>query len=138
MNSMSTTMIKMKSKLIAPCGLNCAACYAFLRKKDPCPGCRYDTTPKPVSRLRCKMKSCSFFSETKAKYCYECSEFPCKPLKQLDKRYRTKYHVSVIENLQTIKRDGIRKFLAQEANRWTCRNCSGTICIHTQICSGCG
>jgi len=26
--------------LIAPCGMNCGACIAFMRDKNNCPGCR--------------------------------------------------------------------------------------------------
>ncbi len=30
--------------------------------------------------------------EGKLRFCFECESYPCKRLKALDKRYRTKYH----------------------------------------------
>ena len=33
---------------------------------------------------------------------------------QGDKRYRTKYHMSMIENLESIKEQGMEQFLIQE------------------------
>ena len=53
------------------------------------------------------------------KYCFECDTFPCARLKQLDKRYRTKYEMSMIENLEYIRDHGIRKFVKHEEKRWT-------------------
>ena len=31
------------------------------------------------------------------------SDFPCRRLKELDKRYHTRYHMSIIDNLNYIK-----------------------------------
>jgi hypothetical protein len=59
-------------------------------------------------------------------------------LKHLDKRYRTKYEMSMIENLGNIKNFGIRKFLKNEDVRWTCSQCGGTICVHKKYCIDCG
>ena len=64
--------------------------------------------------------------------------FPCAGLKQPDRRYRTKYGMSMIENLEAIKESGIRKFIQKEKKRWTCPECGGTICIHRPQCPSCG
>lgn len=48
------------------------------------------------------------------KFCFQCKVFPCKKLQSLDKRYRTKYDTSVIENLLQIKTLGVKKFLQSE------------------------
>jgi hypothetical protein len=124
--------------LIAPCGINCGVCAAYLRVKNPCPGCRVPDPNKPVTRLRCKIKTCRTFQNGSAKYCFECKDFPCDVLKHLDKRYRTRYHMSEIENLEYIRDNGIRKFLKYEEKRWTCSKCGGTICVHKGYCVGCG
>ena len=29
-----------KTRLIAPCGMNCAVCLGYLREKNKCPGCQ--------------------------------------------------------------------------------------------------
>jgi hypothetical protein len=124
--------------LIAPCGINCGICAAHLRDKNPCPGCRAPDASKPVTRLRCKIKTCRTFRNGNAKYCFECKDFPCDVLEHLDKRYRTKYNMSEIENLDYIRDNGIRKFLKYEEKRWTCPRCGGTICVHKGYCVECG
>lgn len=128
----------MKLSLIAPCGMNCGICYAYLREKNKCPGCRLFNTKEPVSIARCKIKNCEIIQKGKVKYCFECDTFPCKNLKHLDKRYRTKYNMSEIENLEYIKKNGIRKFVTIEKTRWACSKCGGTICVHKGYCHSCG
>ena len=78
------------------------------------------------------------FQKSKAKFCFECEVFPCDRLNHLDKRYRTKYNMSMIENLANIKKAGIGKFLESEKTRWTCKNCGGVICVHKKYCYNCG
>jgi hypothetical protein len=127
-----------KTALIAPCGMNCGICMAYLRDKNKCSGCRGSDTKRPVTRTKCKIKNCTTLQEGKRKYCFKCREFPCDRLKHLDKRYRTKYGMSMIENLESIKAHGIRKFLISEKARWTCPECGGTACVHKGRCHVCG
>ncbi len=127
-----------KFSLIAPCGMNCSICRAYVREKNKCPGCRGTDINKPVTRVRCKIKSCTFFRNSSTKFCFECGNFPCDNLKHLDKRYRTKYDMSMIENLGNIKNFGMKKFLKNEDIRWTCSRCKGTICVHKGYCIDCG
>lgn len=122
---------------IAPCGMNCGICYAFLRKKNRCAGCRDDNYLKPASRFKCKIKNCEIFNSDKNKFCYQCKDFPCKTLCHIDKRYRTKYNMSMIENLENIKINGLKKFTASEKKRWECPVCGGTICVHKKYCISC-
>jgi hypothetical protein len=124
--------------LIAPCGMNCGICMAYLREKNRCFGCRAPDDGKSVTRTRCKIKTCGIIKKSKAKYCYTCGEFPCANLKHLDKRYRTKYNMSMVENLNNIKEHGINRFLKAEKIRWKCPHCGGTINVHRGICVACG
>ncbi len=126
------------TSLIAPCGINCGVCRAYLREKNKCPGCRGLNVDKPITRARCEIKICKVFKNKKAKFCFQCDVFPCDRLKHLDKRYRTKYNMSTIENLGNIEKSGIRKFLLNEKTRWICSNCGGTICVHKGFCWNCG
>jgi len=123
--------------LIAPCGMNCGICMAYLRDKNKCPGCRGCDADKPKTRIICKIKNCRNFHKGKIRYCFECKKFPCDNLKHLDKRYRTRYHMSMMENLEHIKESGIRKFVKQEKVRWACPVCKGIICVHTGHCHSC-
>ncbi len=118
--------------------MNCGICSAYLREKDKCPGCRAANTNKAITTLRCKIKNCEVIQKGKVKFCFECDNFPCKYLKHLDKRYRTKYNMSMIENLGNIKKYGIRKFVGNEKMRWSCSECGGTINVHKGYCYSCG
>jgi tetratricopeptide (TPR) repeat protein len=128
----------MDTSLIAQCGMNCGICMAYLRDKNKCPGCRGDDFHKAVTVIKCKIKNCIIYQTSEAKFCFECEQFPCDNLKHLDKRYRTKYNMSMVENLENIKNFGIRTFLGTEKKKWTCSECGGTICVHKGYCYSCG
>ena len=124
--------------IIAPCGMNCRICMAYLRGKNKCPGCRGIDMNKPVTRSKCKIKNCSTFKKEKSQFCFICDKFPCDRLKHLDERYRIKYNMSMIENLEFIKKSGIKKFIGNEKIKWACSECGGIICVHNGYCSNCG
>jgi hypothetical protein len=132
------TKLSMKSSLLAPCGINCSVCIAYLREKNKCPGCRTNTITKPITRAQCKIKNCNELNKNNLKFCFECKKFPCERMKHMDKRYRTRYNMSTIENLENIKKFGIREFVKNEKIRWTCSHCGGTICVHRRYCYNCG
>jgi hypothetical protein len=132
----------MEEQLIAPCGMNCGVCLAYLAQKNDlkkkgfnrtyCPGCR----PRGKNCAFMK-KACAKLGEGLVRFCYECADYPCRRLKGLDKRYRTKYHMSMIENLDFIKAKGMEAFLEKEKARWSCPECGETICCHNGLCMVC-
>lgn len=126
------------TRLIAPCGINCGVCSFYLRSKNPCPGCLNDNRHKSDSCRRCRIKTCAVLSEHGYRFCFKCKNLPCETLKRLEKRYRTKYHVNVLENLEDIRRIGVREFAHREKERWACEQCGDVVCMHTARCSGCG
>ena len=130
--------VQLNNSLIAPCGMNCSICLAFLRDKNKCPGCRNMGTNKPVYCRKCIIKNCELLAKTESNFCYECSKYPCTRLKQLDKRYRTNYNMSMLENLDNIQEIGLAEFLMLEQKRWTCSKCGETICVHREHCLHCG
>ena len=85
----------MEKEMIAPCGMNCSLCIAYLGEKYDikkhginrkyCDGCR----PRGENCLH-MAKVCEKVGKGQITFCYECEDFPCKRLKSLDKRYRTK------------------------------------------------
>ena len=125
------------SQIIAPCGIHCGLCYAFLRQKNRCSGCLSPDMQKVKHISTCKIKNCEKLDSTVSGYCYDCSSFPCARLKQLDKRYRIKYHVNLLENLLSIKESGLPTFVKTETLKWRCPNCGGTICMHKGYCLNC-
>lgn len=124
--------------MIAPCGMNCGICLAYLREKNRCGGCNSLDKNKPPYCIRCSIKNCMDLKKSRGKYCFACDAFPCKRLRQLDTRYRTRYGMSMIENLLAIKQTGIRTFVKRESERWRCERCGGVICVHGGVCSSCG
>jgi hypothetical protein len=122
--------------------MNCALCVSYLAMKNDlkkqgfskgyCAGC----LPRGKNCAYMKRK-CELLGEGQVRFCYECQDFPCRHLKNLDKRYQTKYHMSMIDNLRFIKEHGMEKFLAREDERWRCFNCGDSICCHNGLCMHC-
>lgn len=122
--------------------MNCGICSGYLayannvdKKRGKiihCSGC----LPR---NKRCAFvkKHCELLINNKVRFCYECPNFPCERLQTLDKRYRTKYGMSVIENLEFIRDNGIDKFLRRQAKKYKCPTCGAMICIHNGKCYHC-
>jgi hypothetical protein len=134
---MNTTVL-FDRYLIAPCGINCGTCLAFLREKNKCCGCWPITGNKVNYCFTCSIKNCEFLEKTSSKFCNDCDKFPCRRMKDLDKRYTTKYKTSLIQNLITIKMIGIDNFLLNETKKWTCPKCGSNLCVHRDACPTCG
>ncbi len=125
--------------MIAPCGFNCENCAQYQKVKNSCEGCRIRTTKK--SQI-CTMKNCDKNTQTNKNIslCMECDKFPCRRLREFDKRYQkiTNGYLSVIENLREIEKYGVEKFLKKEKSKWTCPQCGSRLCVTSNICSSCG
>jgi hypothetical protein len=130
------------SVLIAPCGMNCAICANYLARKNDikstgvrmpyCVGCR----PRKKNCAFLK-KRCSKLSSGEVAFCFECDSFPCDELKTIDRRYRGRYRMSMIENLKFIKENGMEKFLEDQEEKWKCQNCGELISCHNGLCFNC-
>ena len=80
---------------------------------------------------KCIIRHCKVLKEKGMKYCsITCEKYPCKRLRDLDRRYKNKYGMSMIENLEFIKKNGIRMFLKHEKQRWIHDN--KIFCVHTK------
>ena len=126
-----------ESILVSPCGLYCGACSGYLREKNKCSGCRISSETKPNYCVHCIIANCELLAGTESGFCYDCEKFPCKRMKQLDKRYRTRYNTGLIENLMLIKEKGMTAFLRLEKKKRTCSVCGSVISIHKSGCSTC-
>ena len=132
----------LSSDLVAPCGMNCALCSSYLAlvndlktkgiKIPYCKGCR-------ARNKKCAFvkKSCSRLLKGEMHFCYECSDFPCRRLRTLDTRYKSRYRMSMIDNLRFIKKHGMQKLLETQEKTWKCPNCGGLISCHNGICFNC-
>lgn len=135
-------ILKMTTELVAPCGMNCALCMSYLAM-------RYDVKSKGVMmpycagcRPRGKMcafikKRCELILKNKVQFCHECKEYPCAKLERLDASYRKRYQTSFIRNLDSIKKNGITKFLKAQRKKRRCPRCGGIICVHNNKCFHC-
>lgn len=135
-------MNEISENLIAPCGMNCSLCRSYQAMTNDlksqgfnykyCPGC----IPRGENCLHMG-DQCELLAEGLVRFCFECQAFPCKRLKALDKRYRTKYHMSMIKNLNFIHEHGLEVFLEKEAASWRCPTCDSLICCHNGLCLQC-
>jgi len=130
------TNTEVTTTMLAPCGMNCAVCYVHLKEKKPCPGCRGQDASKPEHCRKCEIKDC--VTSQGLDFCFECLTFPCVSIKRLDKSYRQRYQVSLIDNAIRIKTAGAKQHLLEEKEKWTCSVCGGVISLHDRACSECG
>ncbi|MFH1597960.1 MAG: DUF3795 domain-containing protein [Patescibacteria group bacterium] len=142
---MKKNKTKLKSELIAPCGMNCGLCKAYMgfaldmtkdqRKKHgvgQCSGCR--ARGKMCAFLK---RDCFSLKNNKIKFCHQCKKMPCQNLIRLDKSYKEKYQYSFVSNQEQIKKQGIKRFLASQERKYRCPKCGGLICIHDKKCYYC-
>jgi hypothetical protein len=127
-------------ELIAPCGMNCAICSAYLAYKNKIPRTRGKFTH--CAGCRPRNKQCAFLKKRcedglkllhgKVEFCHQCNRFPCKCLSRLDARYRTQYGMSMIANLISIRENGIEAFVQQQYEQYRCERCGGLRSIHAK------
>ncbi|MHB8107327.1 MAG: DUF3795 domain-containing protein [Candidatus Cryosericum sp.] len=121
--------------MMAPCGMNCGVCAKHLRDRDPCLGCL--AIDRKLNHCEVGIKVCTE-RNAGATFCFDCAKYPCRRLRQLDLRYRTKYGMSMLENLDRIRELGLERFMAIENTRWVCPACGNPICVHDRRCYTCG
>lgn len=136
------TQTKFSPELIAPCGMNCGLCRAYLAythgvqrvrgKVTYCAGCN------PRAKNCYIKRGCKKLTRHEIIYCSECNLMPCEKLAHLDKRYRERYSMSMVENLKNLKEKGMDEFLKSQAEKYPCPECgSGVICVHDGKCYSC-
>ena len=126
--------------LIAPCGINCALCSRYLSfvnnlKRSQCIGCR----PRN-KRCAYLFKNCEgpkTISKGNAAFCFECGKYPCKQIDRIDTRYRNNYKVGLKENLEFIRKNGVKKFVKEQYKKYRCPKCGGLISMHNRKCFKC-
>ena len=131
------------NNLAAPCGIYCGMCLQYLALKKGllkekglklgCKGCRIRN--KNCTFIR---RDCSKLRKKEIEYCYECKDMPCNNLKRIDKIYIDRYSLSLIKNLRRIEEIGVKSWLQEQKELYTCPECGGEICIHDEECYDCG
>ena len=121
--------------MFAPCGMNCLVCYKHCYHKKPCQGCAKSDAGKPEHCRKCRIKDCV---KTKGiAYCYECRDYPCRQIENLEKSYNVRYKASLMDNSRYVKESGLENFIEQQRAKYTCPKCGGVISLHDRECSEC-
>jgi Protein of unknown function (DUF3795) len=133
---------KFTSELLAPCGMNCAICKAYMAYTHEVPRVRGKVTYCAGCLPRAKncyiKRGCKKLSKHELQSCSECATMPCEKLEHLDKRYRERYGMSMVENLKELRMKGLDEFLKSQAEKYRCPDCGDVICVHDSKCYSCG
>ena len=149
-------------KLVAACGLYCGACEIYRTQEDgnqaktkeimngmntrggtsftlddmKCDGCaaggKINTWCKG-----CGIRACAKQKQKNARCSPECPDYPCSLLIKFANDGMT-HHKEIIENLQHLNKDGLKKHAAQEEKRWRCSGCGKPMSWYDKQCSSCG
>jgi len=129
-------------ELVAPCGMNCALCKAYIAYSHGIPRQRGKVTHCAGCLPRGKncyiKRGCKKLSKHQIQLCSECETIPCEKLAHLDKRYRERYGMSMVENLKMLKAKGMDEFLASQTEKHRCPSCGDVVCVHDGKCYSCG
>ena len=132
----------MNPERLAPCGMDCSVCSAYLaflngipRKRGHithCIGCR------PRNKQCAYIKGpCDLLRESKIEFCFQCPVYPCARLRHIDERYRRNYGMSMIQNLEEIRASGVQAFMREQQKKHGCAACGGMISVHNKKCFAC-
>jgi len=129
-------------ELIAPCGMNCGICGAYRAYINNTPKVPYKISHCPGCRPRNKqcafiIKRCSKLMKKELEFCYQCEELPCHSLERLDKNYRKRFNMSMIENLIQIREKGMDEFLKNQQEKYDCDSCDQLMSVHSKKCYSC-
>ena len=136
-------MTNLYRDLIAPCGMNCGICSNYLAYKNNISGKGF---PNCIG-CRARNKQCAFLKKRcidnlkllkgEIEFCFECNYYPCDILTGLDNRYRERFGMSMIDNLNEIKSKGINYFIESQETKYKCKKCSNLISVHSKKCFIC-
>ncbi len=135
-------MGRFSPELIAPCGMNCGICKSYLARLHEIPKerCKVSHCASCLPRGKnCYVKrGCPKLTKHQIQYCFQCGTMPCAHLARLDKRYRERYGMSMVENEKELRSKGMDEFLKQQEEKYRCPQCGDVICVHDKKCYACG
>jgi hypothetical protein len=131
-----------RAHLVAPCGMDCGVCGAYLAHSHDvprqrgviahCSGCR--ARGKRCAYLK---GHCSALADGDVDFCFECADYACARLQHLDSRYRERYGMSLIENLDVVREAGVAALIDRQQARFACARCGRLRSVHNQKCYVC-
>lgn len=132
------------------CGLYCGACELFQatqngtldelaqkRGMEPheleCHGCK--SKKSSVYCSNCTIKHCA--SGKNVEFCNQCKDYPCSQLQEFNSsKYSHKYLAA--KNLKSILDKGLKKWLEEQKDRWSCPKCNTKYSYYADLCPKCG
>lgn len=146
------------TNVVGICGLYCGTCPIYLahRKNDIdqlrkiseetgvpvekvyCDGCLSANVFSRCEDCRHGFRQCA--TENKVTWCFECPNFPCKRLSDFRDVHVVdgiSHHAHVIDDLQSIKEHGIKKWLERQAREAVCPECGASLYWFSRKCSNC-
>ena len=120
--------------------MNCGVCKWYLAdsrgipkkigKVSHCPSCL------PRNKNCFIKRGCAKLRRNEIRFCFECEDMPCENLDRLDRRYRKRYDMSMVENLRELKK-GMKQFLKSQEEKYECPECGDVISVHDGKCYAC-
>lgn len=121
--------------MFAPCGMNCMVCFKHCYHKKPFAGCLNSHIGKPEHCRKCNIKDCIKYKGLT--YCFECHDYPCTLINNLEKSYKKRYQASLIKNSEFVQKHELKMIMEKKKKKYTCSNCGGIISIHDGECNEC-
>jgi hypothetical protein len=132
---------KFSAELLAPCGMNCAVCKAYLAYRCGVPRKRGSVTHCSGCIPRGKncfiKRACKKLSKGEVRFCYECSDLPCENVDRVARRYLARYGFDFVGNLREVEQLGVEAFLRGQAERFRCPVCGDVVSVHDGKCYAC-
>jgi hypothetical protein len=151
---------KKKENLVAVCGLYCGACPMYIatqtgdeqKQRDLlkqfsagpmklkledllCDGCIGGDRVASFCRS-CEMRACPNDKKDVVR-CSDCSEFPCSRITSFNNDGMW-HHAEVLNNLEQIRKMGIKEWAKYDEERWQCPKCRMPMAWYDSECSHCG
>jgi hypothetical protein len=146
------------TRIVGTCGLYCGTCPIYLapRKKDLdqikrisketgissgkvyCDGCLSNNVFAPCVVCKHGFRRCA--SVNKVTWCFQCPHFPCQRLSDFKDAHVVEgisHHAHVIDDLQSMREQGIEKWVEKQSREARCPECGTVLYWFVRECSNC-
>lgn len=136
-------------ELVAYCGLYCGACEVYRQVHDQsdryleeqaaqlsyggCKGCGSDLHSAWCKE--CTFRACA--KERGVRHCADCREFPCQKIREFDED-GVPHHAGVLASLERLRQAGMERWLEEQRQLWSCRECGSSQQWYSRACTECG